>query len=381
MGKRFAWLDIFVKPSEEARVRTNSGGILTIFSVALVMWLLVQEVKGYFEIGFEPQLVVDNRRDERMDIYLDIVFPHLPCDMVGLDAMDVSGEIQEHIEKSLEKIDLDKDGQVLDPQILQTQLKEKEDAINARPEDYHGSCYGAGEDNCRTCEDIRKAYAQRGWKFDDGHGFDQCVEEKYPEHLLQNSQHGCQMKGKVSVSKVVGNLHFAPGESFFSRGSHSHDLSAYYLPQLPYNFGHRFNHFSFGVGAITNPLEGLEMKLEQKAHTFRYYTKVVATEFYYLNGTVIDTNQYSVTKHDRPLVGGRDEDHQHTLHKVGGMPGIWIQYDISPMKVINVEHRKQTIGGLVMNMCAIVGAVITSAAVIDRGVYEVDQRLRDKKNR
>lgn len=67
--------------------------------------------------------------------------------------------------------------------------------------------------------------------------------------------------------------------------------------------------------------------------------KVVATRFESLDyKNRIDTNQFSVITHDRPLVGGKDEDHQHTLHARGGIPGVNFNFDISPLKLLTVNN-------------------------------------------
>ena len=51
---------------------------------------------------------------------------------------------------------------------------------DALPPSYCGSCYGASLDPahcCNTCDDIRRAYAERRWGFPDGSTFEQCRRE------------------------------------------------------------------------------------------------------------------------------------------------------------------------------------------------------------
>lgn len=381
-------LDAFAKKTADGdRVRTASGGLLSIAAAVIIVWLLILEVKQYLSVGWDSKLIIDSSRGELMDVVIDISFWDLPCELISLDQMDDAGDVQDHLDIHLTKQDLGADGQPLDPSVREKQQAEKQAAIAARGEDYAGPCYGAGGQNavCRTCDDVRRAYAAQNWQFHDGHGFEQCVQEHYPEHLAQNKDNGCRVSGHVGVSKVLGKLHFAPGESYFSnQGQHSHDLSAYNLPEMPYTFSHTINRFSFGMGGssqLEDPLQGYKATTEQKQFVFRYFTKVVGTEFVYRDGKVLKTNQYAVTHHERSLQGGRDEDHPHTHHSVGGIPGMWIAYDISPMKVVNSEKRGQTFGQLLMNIFAIIGAVITTSALVDRGVYEVDRALKARKDR
>lgn len=49
---------------------------------------------------------------ERMEIHLNISFPRIPCEMLSLDVMDVSGEQQTGIKAGISKVQLapQKDG-------------------------------------------------------------------------------------------------------------------------------------------------------------------------------------------------------------------------------------------------------------------------------
>jgi hypothetical protein len=59
---RFTRLDAFAKTVEDARIRTNSGGIITIASLLIVMWLVWGEWAEYRRIVVLPELVVDKSR-------------------------------------------------------------------------------------------------------------------------------------------------------------------------------------------------------------------------------------------------------------------------------------------------------------------------------
>lgn len=393
-------LDVFAKTAEDARVRTSGGGAVTLLAACVLSWLLLLQFRSYLTYTWDHALTIDSARGEKMTITLDMVFPNLPCELLSVDAIDENGDIQENLDDVLRKQDLDLRGNPLNPEVKQRQEVQRENAIKARGPEYPGPCWGAdagframrGLPNdavakCLTCEDVHQAYAQLNWAFDDGHGFEQCVDEGYPEHLRENKENGCRISGNVVVSKVVGRIHIAPGEAHFARGRHSHDLSTYSIPDLPYGFSHTINQLSFGgreakdLSPTEDPLQGFVGKAPHRDFQFRYFLKVVGTDYIYRDGTVLQTNQYSVTHHERPLQGGRDADHPHSAHQIGGIPGVWINYDISPMKVRETQKREQSFGTLMMNTFAIVGAVITTAAVIDSGVYAVDQALKARKER
>lgn len=90
------------------------------------------------------------------------------------------------------------------------------------------------------------------------------------------------------------------------------------------------------------------------------FLKVVSTNFVYLSGDEIPSNQYSVTRYERNLkdgnAPGRDEHGREwsptasspspltvadmTSHGMMGTPGVFFNYDPSPMKVIHTETRQ-----------------------------------------
>ena len=59
---RFTRLDAFTKTVEDARVRTTSGGIVTITSLLVIFWLVWGEWAEYRQVVVRPELVVDKGR-------------------------------------------------------------------------------------------------------------------------------------------------------------------------------------------------------------------------------------------------------------------------------------------------------------------------------
>lgn len=62
---RFVRLDAFTKTVEDARVRTTSGGIVTIVSLLVIFWLTWGEWSEYRRIVVRPELVVDKGRGKQ----------------------------------------------------------------------------------------------------------------------------------------------------------------------------------------------------------------------------------------------------------------------------------------------------------------------------
>ncbi|KAF8469512.1 endoplasmic reticulum-golgi intermediate compartment protein [Kalaharituber pfeilii] len=406
-GSRLTRLDAFTKTVEDARVRTTTGGIVTITSVLVILFLIINEWRDYSRIIIRPELVVDKTRGQRMEIHLNITFHQIPCELLTLDVMDVSGELQVGISHGVTKTRLSPKGVPIDVNALNIH---GEEAFHLAP-DYCGNCYGAPAPTtskkqgcCQTCEDVREAYANIGWAFERGEGVEQCEREHYAEHLDSMRDEGCNIAGDLKVNKVIGNFHIAPGKSFSSAQMHVHDLNQYLNTNSPHTFSHTIHRLSFGpqlpdhvpmpkvpaLGApyyqARNPLDGTSHHTTQKNFNYMYFIKVVSTSYLPLGVEdddhdgiakgAVETHQYSVTSHSRNLLGGADPEHAHTLHARGGIPGVFFSYDISPMKVINRETRSKSFIGFLTGICAIIGGTLTVATAIDRGVYEGALRVK-----
>lgn len=429
---RFTRLDAFTKTVEDARVRTTSGGVVTIVSLIVVLFLSWGEWADYRRVVIHPELIVDKGRGERMEIHLNISFPRVPCELLTLDVMDVSGEQQHGVQHGVKKTRLrpqSEGGGVIESKDLSLHAAD-EAAAHLDPA-YCGPCYGAiapahaaKAGCCNTCEEVREAYAQASWAFGKGEGVEQCEREHYAERLDEQRQEGCRIEGGLRVNKVIGNFHIAPGRSFSNGNMHVHDLKNYretttqhsftheihslrFGPQLPADFGKKLGNKNMPwTDHHSNPLDGMKQETDAAEFNFMYFIKIVPTSYLPLgwekkysayrenhaaelgefgqspDGT-LETHQYSVTSHKRSLLGGDDaaEGHQEREHAHGGIPGVFFSYDISPMKVVNREERPKSFLGFVAGLCAIVGGTLTVAAAVDRGLFEGTTRLKKMRSK
>lgn len=396
-------LDAFSKTEEDVRIRTRSGGLISLGCVVLTIFLLISEWIDFSRVVTRPQLVVDRDRQLKLDFVVDVTFPSMPCDMLSLDIMDSAGELQLDImEVGFSKTRLDSEGK----EISTASFNPGEASSEYVPDDenYCGSCYGARDQSkndelpveekvcCQTCDDVKQAYLTAGWAFYDGKDIEQCEREGYVERVNQQLSEGCRVQGQAQLSRIEGTIHFAAGRGFYSDRGHSHDASLYdKTPHL--NFNHIIHHLSFGkpvtaraenrgAAVSTQPLDGRQVAPDRDTHfhQFSYYAKIVPTRYEYLDNEVVETAQFSATFHDRPIRGGADNDHPNTLHQRGGLPGLFVYFDMSPLKVINKEQHAQTWSGFLLNCITSIGGVLAVGTVLDKILYKAQRSILGKKS-
>lgn len=169
--KRF---DAYAKTLEDFRIRTTTGGFVTIISSIIIIVLIFMELNYFLTTDVTQVLFVDTSRQEKMNITIDIKFPMLPCSYLTVDAMDVSGDSQTDIVHNLYKTRLDANGTVIENNVVKVSLQplpkvnnETQPETTTLPE--CESCYGgesAVHKCCPTCDDVKAAYRIKGWSFD-----------------------------------------------------------------------------------------------------------------------------------------------------------------------------------------------------------------------
>ncbi|GAA5870619.1 hypothetical protein JCM1840_004818 [Sporobolomyces johnsonii] len=409
MGRRFAsvrGIDAFGKTMEDVKIKTGFGGLLTLASLSLILALTLYEFVDYRRVHMDPSIVVDRSRGEKLVVNLNISFPRVPCYLLSVDIMDISGEHQNDVNHDLLKTRIAPDGKFISAAPKGKDLTGDAERIARQKADgYCGTCYGgtpptdgANPGCCNTCDEVREAYVRRGWSFVNPDSVEQCVSEGWTDKIKEQSAEGCNIAGRVHVNKVIGNFHLSPGRSFQANAMHVHDLVPYLQGGNKHDFGHEVHHFSFGSetedeffrgGAgrglkqtkkelgIVNPLDGVRAHTEESNYMFQYFLKVVSTQFSFLDGRELKTHQYSVTQYERDLTNNKAKDnHGHqTTHGYAGVPGLFFNYEISPLMVTHRETR-QSLAHFLTSTCAIVGGVLTIAGLIDSFVYAGRNRLK-----
>lgn len=393
-------MDAFGKTTEDVKVKTRTGALLTLISTAIILTFTSLAFLDYRRVYTDTSIVVDKSRGERLTVNLNVTFPRVPCFLLSLDVMDISGDIQRDISHNVLKVRLDQNGNPV-PNSYTVELQNELDKINKQKgAGYCGSCYGGLEPEggcCNTCEDVRQAYVNRGWSFSNPDVIEQCKNEGWADKLHEQADEGCNVSGRIRVNKVVGNIHMSPGRSFQSPRN-LYELVPYLKDDNnKHDFSHTIHHFAFEgddeydywkaqvgramkqrLGLSTNPLDGAQYRTTKSAYMFQYFLKVVSTQFRSMDGKTVNTHQYSVTHFERDLTegpGGESSGGIHVHHGYSGLPGAFFNYEISPILVVHSDSR-QSFAHFLTSTCAIVGGVLTVASLLDSVLFATTRALK-----
>mmetsp|Transcript_20234 Transcript_20234/g.60963 ORF Transcript_20234/g.60963 Transcript_20234/m.60963 type:complete len:366 (-) Transcript_20234:56-1153(-) len=343
--------DVYAKVQDDYKIRTQSGGLISLASMVIMVALFCTELSNYLTSEVVDHIIVDTTLNQKLPIGLNITFPHLRCDEVSVDTVDSMGENQVDIAGGLVKLNLDARGflsagdHVVAPGDCLSCLEVQQEGDEKR-------C-------CNTCQDLKDAYMEAGLPY---------------YHVLDTAPQckdsvGCQVHGDVLVSKVGGNVHVALGKSTVRDGKHVHEFNIRDVSD-GFNTSHSIHRLEFGerVAGVQSPLEGTTKIVKHGAYMFHYYIKLVPTKFTGSDG-VVYTHQYSVTDKDKNVMVKKGE--------LAGLPGVFLVYEFTPFMVQKVE-KAVPVSHFLTSVCAIIGGVFTVSGMIDAILYRGLRQVRGK---
>lgn len=363
-------LDAFsrmMKVPEDLRTQSTIGGTISLISFIVIITLFLTEFTTFLTPERTTKLSVDAGINESLRIYLDVDFPHVNCEIMGVDALDVGGTIQLEITNHMFKTPIDSHGNHISPALRTRLTQHTQSHAESKPSpspwpDNCGSCMGAQltpEQCCNTCRAVRAAYEKRGWLLTDLSSVPHCAREGIVTLTPgeYDPSHGCNVHGYIDISKVAGRIHITPGHSFQFHGRTLHDLSALRDHQL--DLSHRIKKLSFGEAypGQVNPLDGVERhgrNVENTVGQHEYFIRIVPTTYKFSFSSTLRTNQYSQSyffRQSDPNRGGQL------------IPGLFLSYDLSPIH-IEVEESRRSFLHFLVQLCAIVGGVFTVASML-----------------
>lgn len=369
-------LDAYSKPIEDFRVKTVSGGTVSIFCWLIIVCLVCLRCYEHIFVQETVETIfVDTSRGPKLKIHVDFLMPNISCEYLAVDAMDSSGEQHLQIDHHIYKRRIDLNGQPVEEKPQREDIGRKviktDEALGENgtsiEEKKCGSCYGAESESlnitcCNTCEDVKEAYRKRKWILSDLDTIEQCKGLHDPEKIKNAFSEGCHIYGYMEVNRVGGSFHVAPGQSFTVNHVHVHDVQPF--SSSSFNTTHVINHLSFGdhkgilVGKV-NPLDGTHSVAEEGATMFQYYIKIVPTLRVFRDGSSVQSYQYSVTKHQKIVS-------VHTGNS--GMPGIFFSYELSAL-MVKISDKVVPLSHFINDICCCIGGVFIVFMLIDSFFY------------
>ena len=89
--RRLQKFDAYPKLKEDYREKTISGAAISVIAGVFMLVLFMSEFSSYLDIDSQHELVVDTGRGGSLRINMNITFGQMPCNVLSLDAMDISG--------------------------------------------------------------------------------------------------------------------------------------------------------------------------------------------------------------------------------------------------------------------------------------------------
>lgn len=339
-------LDAFPRAEEHLTRKTSSGAVVSVIGLVLMATLFIHELKYYLTTNTIHEMSVDVKRGENLPIHINMTFPSIPCEILSVDAIDMSGKHEVDLDTNIWKLRLSKDGYIIGSEYV-SDLVEKE-----HMSDDHGE-HGSSKNPVDVHHEESKHL----------HGFG-----KDPVNMIKevkraiNDGEGCRVFGVLDVQRVAGNFHISVhglniivAQQIFEGASHV-------------NVSHVIHDLSFGpkYPGIHNPLDGTMRILRDASGTFKYYIKIVPTEYKYLSKDVLPTNQFSVTEYFVPM---KDSDRT--------WPAVYFLYDLSPITV-TIREEKRSFTHFITRLCAVLGGTFALTGMLDRWMYRLIEAVTHK---
>ncbi|KDP30124.1 hypothetical protein JCGZ_18119 [Jatropha curcas] len=338
-------LDAFPRAEEHLLQKTQSGALVSIIGLVIMATLFLHELTYYLTTYTVHQMSVDLKRGETLPIHINMTFPSLPCDVLSVDAIDMSGKHEVDLDTNIWKLRLNSYGHIIGTEYI-SDLVEKEHTAHKHDDD--------------------KNHHEESETKLDAQGFDQEAEKMINKvrQALANGE-GCRVYGVLDVQRVAGNFHISV-----------HGLNIFVAQMIfdgptHVNVSHIIHDLSFGpkYPGLHNPLDGTTRILHDASGTFKYYIKIVPTEYRYISKEVLPTNQFSVTEYFSPM-DGFDRT----------WPAVYFLYDLSPITVTIKEERRSFLH-FITRLCAVLGGTFALTGMLDRWMYRLLEVLTKQNTR
>lgn len=338
-------LDAFSKVPEEYTETTKIGGILSLISRIIIIFLIYKEVTYFQNSNVLFTFYPDVNLDTRVRMTVDITIA-MPC--IGLSGVDLIDDTKQDVfthgilkrENTWWELDENQREYFNEMQHVNSYLREE----------YHSIT---------------------NLLFKNILVIDKYIDSELPKReIIPKKPHdACRLYGTFMINKVAGVLHFVSGDtlSFEIVDNHWHINE---MQRTPLNFTHRINMFSFGelAGRLVQPLEGDEKNVPGEKSVMQYFIEVVPTEVHNMFSK-FETYQYSVKENLRNLNSNKNSY---------GLPGIYFKYDWSALKVVVKSELNDGFFDVIqflIRLCSIISGIIVISGVLNSIIQSIHRSI------
>ncbi|CEM30308.1 unnamed protein product [Vitrella brassicaformis CCMP3155] len=358
-------LDSFTKPAADLCINTAFSGVLTLFSAAIILSLFFSELGFFMEVHLKEEMVVDtrpppdaesgvNEEAQLVDIFLNVSFPHIPCELLELTAVDTKS--RSNMLSFVKPHRLPKGSHT----------------------DVHWGRTGRMKARAR-----RKPHAEM---------FKLSLDAPDDSHGL-NSYDGCRLEVFFLVPKRAGHLTVSVRDTGAAPGMNTpvYHGSRQLLPEALFlNWSHRVDVLTMGPelpgdGSVHNNV-ALTDKPNRHLHRgpigpsgyppmrYVYHLKGIPTEYYPLSKAApVHSYQVSVLESSKILDMPASSHVSHPAESpMGSSPGLHLSYSFTPF-VVRVHETRRDLWEFVTKSFATLGGILAFSGLLDTVVFEISE--------
>lgn len=357
--------DLFTKIDNEYRIGTTMGGILSIISIFTVILLSGIEIFTFYHPPIRQRLTVDSARpteddgititmesQPRIDIFLNITFPHVPCYLLSFDVIDPITQFPIPLDTvNITRFRLSKSDKNMNHQV---KGKLPDDYMNSEISKTPGSCYVDDHSKCSSCQEVFEVYRKRRFQPPPLKRIDQC--RPVVQRLEKMREEGCRIESDFRAVRVGGEFIVSPGISWYNEGIFLHNLMTFDIALGELNLSHKINalHFFSQIGGVKTknryhntikmPLDGF---MNVQDETNAVWRVVYTSDILDNNFSVSRFAVYSPTNKE---------------------PGIVFKYDISPI-MATAYLDQEPIFHLATRLLTVLGGALGIFRLIDGALF------------
>ena len=348
-------IDIYDKYSEEEyRVQTLGGAFLSLFLSMFGTIIFFSQFAEFVIPDFSRDLTVNRTFTDNMEhvnVSMTILF-NMPCDFVDVEVSDSLGFSQVY-SNTLQFKRLNKFGD-----FIAFANKSNENSQTCLP------CRGIKKQNqcCNSCSEIVMIHKIKNLAFNPEE-WEQC--KNVDTAKIDPKRENCLIKGKVTVNKVPGVIHFIQGRNLQKNDSrilakyfenNTFSLTSHYIYRL--RFGPKY------LATIT-PLEDLRNipNLNEVLHVY----DIMCTPLIYKKDVITaKTFEYSVLSR-----------YQMNPNMVKKRPGVDFHYQFTPYS-ITVNWRTRSLTQIISSTFGVLSGGFAITSMLDSFVYKAETKSKQR---